>query len=182
VNDGDEVGGGRGPCRFDEEDTLVLAAADAGAALIADDADCGDGGVTIFGGAFEDMVTRSRTGGTSGAGLTTMGGRGGNYADPARAILDDNSGHLLGPPWHIQHGNHSCSRCGDLQQWHHTIVSGKRFKMSLWDGAPAGVAIGHATADDGDGHSPLLPSSTTASPPPQRQQWRWIAMATLRVD
>ncbi len=101
MNDGDEVGGGRGPCRFDEEDTLVLAAADAGAALIADDADCGDGGVTIFGGAFEDMVTRSRTGGTSGAGLTTMGGRGGNYADPARAILDDDSRHPLGPPWRI---------------------------------------------------------------------------------
>ena len=100
----------------------------------------------------------------------------------ARAILDDNSRHPLGLPWHIQHDNHSCSRCGDLQRWHHTIVLGKRFKTSPWDGAPAGVAVGHAASDDGNGHSPLLPSSTTALPPPQRQRWRWIAAAALRVD
>ena len=168
MNDGDDVGGGCGPCVFDKEDTLVLTA-DAGAALIADNANGGDGGVTIFGGAFEDKVVRAGMGGTSGAGLTTMGGRGGNYADPVRAILDDNSCHPLGPLWHIQHGNHSCSNCGDLQRWHHMIVPGKRFKTSPWDGAPAGVAIGHAATDNGDGHSPLLPSSTTALPPPQRQ-------------
>jgi hypothetical protein len=100
----------------------------------------------------------------------------------ARAILDYDSRNPLGLPWHIQHCNHSCSRCGYLQQWHHTIFSGKRFKTSPWDGAPAGVAIGHTASDDGDGNSPLLPSSTTASPPPQRQRWRWIATATLRVD
>jgi hypothetical protein len=79
-----------------------------------DDANGGDDGITIFGGMFEDMVARAGTGGASGAGLTTMGGRGGNYADPARAILDDDSRHPLGPPWRIRHGNHSCSRCGDL--------------------------------------------------------------------
>ena len=50
---------------------------------------------------FEDMVARAGMGGASGAGLTTMGGRGGNYADPARAILDDDSRHPLGPPWRI---------------------------------------------------------------------------------
>jgi hypothetical protein len=68
----------------------------------------------IFGGMFEDMVTRAGMGGASGAGLTTMGGRGGNYADPVRAILDNVSRHPLGPPWRIRNGNHSCSRCGDL--------------------------------------------------------------------
>ena len=181
MNDGDDVSGGRGPCGFDKEDASVFAA-DAGAAFIADDTDGGDGGVTIIGGAFEDTVARAETGGASGALLTTMGGRGGNYADPARAILDDDSRHPLGSPWHIRHGNHSCSRGGNLQRWHHTIVLGKRFKTSPWDGAPAGVAVGHAASDDGNGHSPLLPSSTTASLPSQRQRWRWIAAAALRVD
>ena len=71
----------------------MVLAADAGAALIADDTDGGNGGITIFGGAFEDTVARAGTGGASGAGLTTMGGRGGNYADPARAIQDDGGWH-----------------------------------------------------------------------------------------
>ncbi len=79
----------------------MVLAADAGAALIADDANGGNGGITIFGGAFEDTVARAGTGGASGAGLTTMGGRGSNYADLARAILDNDSRHPLGPPWHI---------------------------------------------------------------------------------
>ena len=50
--------------------SMVLAAG-AEAALIADDADGGDSSVTIFGGAFEDMVARAGTGGASGAGLMT---------------------------------------------------------------------------------------------------------------
>ncbi len=62
VNDGDDIGGGHGPCGFDEEDTLVLAA-DAGATLIADDVDDGDGGITIFGGAFEKYGREGRDGG-----------------------------------------------------------------------------------------------------------------------
>ena len=49
----------------------------------------------------EDTVVRAGTGGATGAGLTTMGGRGGNYADPARAILNNDSHHLLSPPWRI---------------------------------------------------------------------------------
>ena len=53
VNDGDKVG----PGGFDEEDTLVLAA-DSAPALIGDDANGGDGGITIFGSAFEDAVAR----------------------------------------------------------------------------------------------------------------------------
>ncbi len=52
VNDGDDVGGGRGPGGFDEEYALVLAAeAMAASALIADDADAGgDGGIAVVDG------------------------------------------------------------------------------------------------------------------------------------
>jgi len=85
VNDGDDVGGGRGPCRFSKEDALVLAADD-GATLIADDANGGDMGVTIFSGVFEDTVARAGTGGTSGAGLTT------------RIPLKDRHTRSCGPP------------------------------------------------------------------------------------
>jgi hypothetical protein len=108
VNDGDDVGGGRGPGGFDEEEALVLAA-EAAAVLIADDADGGDGGVAVVGGAFEEAVARAGTAGASGAGTTTMGGGGGggDYADPAGAILDDDGRHPLGPPWRIRHGNRS---------------------------------------------------------------------------
>ena len=55
VNDGDKLG----PGGFDKEDTLVLAA-DSATALIGDeDANGGDGGITIFGSAFEDAVARA---------------------------------------------------------------------------------------------------------------------------
>ena len=43
---------------FEEEDTLVLTA-DSAPALIGDDTNGGDGGITIFGSAFEDAVTRA---------------------------------------------------------------------------------------------------------------------------
>ncbi len=46
----------------------MVLAADAGAALIADDADDGDGGVIIFGGAFKDTVARAGTAGARGGG------------------------------------------------------------------------------------------------------------------
>ena len=102
VNDRDDVGGGRGPGRFDKEDVLVLAA-EAVAVLIADDANGGNGGVAVVGGAFEEAATRAGMAGASGARTTTMGGGGGggNYADPAGAILDDDGRHPLGPPWRI---------------------------------------------------------------------------------
>ena len=80
--------------------SMVLATG-AEATLIADDADGGNGGVTIFGGAFKDMVARAGTGGASGTGLMTMSGRGGNYADLARAILNNSSRHPMGPLWCI---------------------------------------------------------------------------------
>jgi hypothetical protein len=54
VNDGDKVG----PGGFEEEDTLVLTA-DSAPALIGDDTNGGDGGITIFGSAFEDAVARA---------------------------------------------------------------------------------------------------------------------------
>ena len=106
MNDGDDIGGGRGPDGFNKEDALVLAA-DAAAALIADNTDGGDGGVAVGGGMFEDSVARVGTVGASGAGMTTMGSGGGDYTDPARAILHDDSRHPLGPPWCIRHGNRS---------------------------------------------------------------------------
>ena len=109
VNDGDDICGGRGPDGFNKEDALVLAA-DAAAALIADNADGGDGGVAIGGGVIEDLVARVGTVGASGAGMTTMGSGGGDYTDRARAILHDDDRHPLGPPWRIRHSNHSCSR------------------------------------------------------------------------
>ncbi len=99
VNDGDDVSGGRGSRGFDKEEALVLAA-EAAAVLIADDADGGDGGVAVVGGAFKEAFAWSGMAGASGAGTTTMGG-GGDYADPAGAILDDNGRHPLGPPWRI---------------------------------------------------------------------------------
>ena len=46
VNDGDDVGGGRRPVGFDEENVLVLVA-EAAAALIADDAIGSNSGVAI---------------------------------------------------------------------------------------------------------------------------------------
>jgi hypothetical protein len=108
VNDGDDVGGGRGPGGFDEEEALVLAA-EAAAVLIADDADGGNGGVAVIGGTFKEAVARVGMVGASGAGMTTMGGGGGggDYADPAGAILYDNGHHPLGPPWRIRHDNRS---------------------------------------------------------------------------
>ena len=51
LNDRDNVIGGRGPDGFDKEDALVLTADDV-AVLISDDVDGGDGGGTVFGGAF----------------------------------------------------------------------------------------------------------------------------------
>ena len=63
---------------FDKEDALVLAA-DAAATLSLDDSDSGDGGGTVFGGAFEDAVARVGTAGASGVGTMTMCGGGGNY-------------------------------------------------------------------------------------------------------
>jgi hypothetical protein len=108
VNDRDDIGGRRGTGGFNKEEALVLAA-EAMAVLIADDADGGNSGVAIGGGAFKEAVTRAGTAGASGAGTTTMGGgsSGGNYADPVGAILDNDGCHLLGPPWCIQHGNRS---------------------------------------------------------------------------
>ena len=89
-----------GPGGFDKEDALVLAA-DAAAALIADNADGGDGGVAIGGGVIKDSVARVGTVGASGAGMTTMGCGDGDYTDRARAILHDDDRHPLGPPWRI---------------------------------------------------------------------------------
>ncbi len=108
VNDRDDICDGRRPSGFDEEEALVLAA-EAEAVLIADDADGGDGGIAVVGGTFEEAFVRAGTAGASGAGMRTMGGGGGggNYADPARAILDDDGCHPLGPPWRIRHGNRS---------------------------------------------------------------------------
>ena len=115
VNDRDNIGSERGPGGFDKEDALVLTA-DPAPALIGDDDNGGNSGITIFGSAFEDAVVWVGMAGGSGAGTMTMGGSGGSnyaYADPARAILDDGGRHPLGPLgslWRIQHGNHSCSR------------------------------------------------------------------------
>jgi hypothetical protein len=106
VNDGDDVGGGCGLGEFDEEEALVVAA-EAAAVLIADDADGGYGGIAVVGGTFEEAVARAGTAGVSGVGTTMMGRGGGDYADPAGAILDDDSRHPLGPPWRIRHGNRS---------------------------------------------------------------------------
>ena len=58
ANDRDEIGGRRGPSGFDKEDALVLVA-EAAAALIADDADGGDSGITVVCGTFEDAVARA---------------------------------------------------------------------------------------------------------------------------
>jgi hypothetical protein len=106
VNDGDDIGGGRGPGGFDKEEALVLAA-EAAAVLIADDADGGNSGVAIVGGAFKEAVARAGAAGASGVEMTTMGGSGGggNYADPAGAILDEDGRHPLGLPWRIRHCN-----------------------------------------------------------------------------
>ena len=93
VNDGDDAGGGCKPGGLDGEDAFVLTA-DSAPTLIADNANGGDGGITVFGDAFEDTVARTGTAGASGVGTATMGGGGGNYADPARAILDNNGRHL----------------------------------------------------------------------------------------
>ncbi len=109
MNDGDDIGGTSGPGGFNKEDALVDAA-DAAAALIADNADGGDGSITVVGGMFGDGVARAGTVGASGAGMTTMGSGGGDYADPGRAILHDDGRHPLSPPCRIRHGNHSCSR------------------------------------------------------------------------
>ncbi len=57
----------------------MVLAADAAAALSLDDSDGGDGGGTVFGGAFEDAVARVGTVGASGVGTMTMCGGGGNY-------------------------------------------------------------------------------------------------------
>jgi hypothetical protein len=65
---------------------VFTAEAAAAAALIADDADGGDRGVAVVGGAFEDADAMA---GASGAGTPRMGGDSGDYADPAGAILDD---------------------------------------------------------------------------------------------
>ncbi len=43
----------------------------------------GDGGDTVFGGAFEDAVARVGTAGASGVGTMTMCGGGGNYVQLA---------------------------------------------------------------------------------------------------
>ena len=86
VNDGDDAGGGCKPGGLDGEDAFVLTD-DSAPTLIADNANGGDGGITVFGDAFEDTVARTGTAGASGAGTT-------NYADPARAILDNNGRHL----------------------------------------------------------------------------------------
>ncbi len=77
--------------------------------LIADNADGGNGGNAVVGGAFEEAVARAGTAGASGAGTMTMGGSGGggDYVDPAGAILDNDGRHQLGPPWRIRHGNRS---------------------------------------------------------------------------
>jgi hypothetical protein len=71
VNDGDDVGGGRRPVGFDEENILVLVA-EAAAALIADDTDGDDGSVAVVCGAFEDAVVRAGTAGANGAGTTRL--------------------------------------------------------------------------------------------------------------
>ena len=101
VKDGDNVGGGRLPGGFNKENALVLAA-ETVTALVSDNANGGDGGVAVVGGAFEDAVVRAGASGAgaSGVGTMTMGG-GSNYADPVGP---------LGSPWRIRHGNHSCSR------------------------------------------------------------------------
>ena len=64
----------------------AAAEAAAAAALIADDADGGDRGVAVVGGAFEDADAMA---GASEAGTPRMGGDSGDYTDPAGAILDD---------------------------------------------------------------------------------------------
>ena len=92
MNDGDNVGGRSGPSGSNKEDTLVLTA-DSAPALIADNANGGDGRIIVFGGAFEDGVARAMTAGASGAGTMIMGDGGSNYADPARAIQDDGGWH-----------------------------------------------------------------------------------------
>jgi hypothetical protein len=110
VNAGDNVGGGRGPGGFNEEEALVLAAESA-AVLITNNANGGNGSVAVLGRAFEEAVARAGRAGASGAGTTTMGcsggGGGGNYADPAGAILNDDGRHPLGQPWRIRTGNRS---------------------------------------------------------------------------
>ena len=55
-------------------------------ARVADDAYGGNGGVAVVGGAFENAVARA---GASGPGTPRMDGGGGDYTDPAGAILDD---------------------------------------------------------------------------------------------
>ena len=111
VIDGDDAGGGCKPGGLDGEDAFVLTD-DSAPTLIADNANGGDGGITVFGDAFEDTVARTGTAGASGVGTTTMGGGGGNYATLRGQFLTTTAGtwHPLGPLWRIRHGNHSCSR------------------------------------------------------------------------
>ncbi len=56
----------------------MVLAADAAAVLSLDDSDGGNGGGTVFGGAFEDAVARVGTAGAIGVGTMTMCGSGGN--------------------------------------------------------------------------------------------------------
>ena len=65
---------------------ILTAEARVANAHIADDADGGDGGVAVVGGALENAVARA---GANGPGTPRMDGGGGDYADPAGAILDD---------------------------------------------------------------------------------------------
>jgi hypothetical protein len=163
LNDGDDIGGGSRPSGFNKEDALVLAAA-AAAALIADDADGGDGGVSVVDGVLGDAFARAGTVGASGAGMTTMGSDGGDYADPGREILHDDGRHPLSPPWRIRHGNHSCSRqmamarADGFAATHSndtTQLFRARHSKQAREGGTAGILISHATTDDGDGHLPL---------------------------
>ena len=80
VSDRDGIGGGCEPGAFDKVDALVLTA-EAMMALVVDDAIGNNGGIAVVCGIFEDAVVRS-----SGAGTTTMGNGGRNYAFPAGAI------------------------------------------------------------------------------------------------
>ena len=61
----------------------MVLATDAAAVLILDDVDGSNGGGTVFGGAFENAVTRAGTAGASEVGTMTMCGGGGNYGQLA---------------------------------------------------------------------------------------------------